>query len=139
MEDNMPLTNVSLLKGSKSAHRKAVILDEIYQAMRETFDVPVDDKFMMITEHAAEDFLFGRHYMDINRSDDLIVIQLTVSDTRPVEKKKALFARIAEGLVREAGVRAEDVFINLVETKMENWSFGNGIAHYADRAPVPPA
>jgi phenylpyruvate tautomerase PptA (4-oxalocrotonate tautomerase family) len=25
----------------------------------------------------------------------------------------------------------EDVFINLVEVKKENWSFGNGIAQYA--------
>ncbi|MBN9668789.1 tautomerase family protein [Roseibium aggregatum] len=132
----MPLTQVSLMKGSKSPAQKAAILDEIYQAMRETFDVPQDDKFMTITEHAREDFLFGRHYMNIPRSDDLMIIQLTVSDTRSQEKKKALFARIVKGLVHEVGVRAEDVFINLVETKTENWSFGNGIAQYADRVPV---
>lgn len=132
----MPLTNVFLMKGSKTAAQKAAILDEIYQAMRETFDVPQDDKFMTITELPPENFLFGRHYMNIPRSDDLILIQLTVSDTRTVEKKKALFARIAKGLVRETGVRPEDIFINLVETKMENWSFGNGIAQYADRRPV---
>lgn len=132
----MPLTHVSIMKGSKTERQKAAILDEIYQALRETFDVPQDDKFMTISEHAREDFLFGRHYMNIDRSDDLILIQLTVSDTRPVEKKKALFARIVKGLVREVGVRAEDVFINLVETKIENWSFGNGIAQYAERVPV---
>ncbi len=91
----MPLTNVSLLKGSRTAAQKSAILDEIYQAMRETFGVPQDDKFMMITEHPREDFLFGRHFMNIDRSDDLIIIQLTVSDTRSVDQKKALFARIA--------------------------------------------
>lgn len=132
----MPLTHVSIMKGSKTESQKAAILDEIYQSLRETFDVPQDDKFMTISEHAREDFLFGRHYMNIARSDDLILIQLTVSDTRPVEKKKALFARIVKGLVREVGVRAEDVFINLVETRIENWSFGNGVAQYAERVPV---
>ncbi|MEE4011258.1 tautomerase family protein [Roseibium sp. FZY0029] len=132
----MPLTNVSLLKGSKTAAQKASILDEIYQSMRETFGVPQDDKFMMITEHAREDFLFGRHFMNIDRSDDLIIIQLTVSDTRSVEQKKALFARIARGLAREVGIRSEDIFINLVETKLENWSFGHGVAQFADRQPV---
>ncbi|TYC49245.1 tautomerase family protein [Rhodobacterales bacterium] len=131
----MPLTHVSILKGSKTAGQKAVILDEIYQSLRETFDVPADDKFMTISDHSREDFLFGRHYMNIDRSDDLILIQLTVSDTRTVEKKKALFARIVKGLVREVGVRSEDVFINLVETKVENWSFGNGVAQYAERLP----
>lgn len=38
---------------------------------------------------------------------------------------------IAERLNKELGVRMEDVFINLVEVKKENWSFGNGIAQYA--------
>ncbi len=32
---------------------------------------------------------------------------------------------------QELGVRLEDVFVNLVEVKRENWSFGNGIAQYA--------
>ncbi|GAB2185995.1 tautomerase family protein [Roseibium sp. LAB1] len=132
----MPLTNISLMKGSKTAAQKSAILDEIYQAMRETFGVPQDDKFMMITEHSREDFLFGRHFMNIDRSDDLIIIQLTVSDTRSVDQKKALFARIAKGLAREVGIRSEDIFINLVETRLENWSFGHGVAQYADRQPV---
>jgi hypothetical protein len=30
----------------------------------------------------------------------------------------------------QLGIRKEDVFINLVETAKENWSFGNGIAQY---------
>jgi hypothetical protein len=34
-------------------------------------------------------------------------------------------------LNQEAGLRKEDVFINLVETAKENWSFGNGEAQYA--------
>jgi Tautomerase enzyme len=28
-------------------------------------------------------------------------------------------------------LRPEDVLINLVEVKKENWSFGNGVAQYA--------
>jgi phenylpyruvate tautomerase PptA (4-oxalocrotonate tautomerase family) len=132
----MPLTQVSILKGSKTEAQKKTLLNEIYDAMRETFEVPADDRFMTITEHAPEDFVFGRHYMNIARSDDLILILLTVSNTRTVEKKQALFKRIATGLVRELGVRPEDIFINLVETKPENWSFGNGIAQYADNVPA---
>lgn len=58
-------------------------------------------------------------------------IQITLSEGRTVEQKKALYLAIAHGLEREAGVRPEDVFINLVEVRKENWSFGNGIAQYA--------
>ncbi|MEX5630951.1 tautomerase family protein, partial [Pseudomonas marginalis] len=40
------------------------------------------------------------------------------------------FKTIAESLHTQLAVRLEDVFINLVEVKKENWSFGNGIARY---------
>jgi 4-oxalocrotonate tautomerase len=89
---------------------------------------------MTISEHDADDFLFSPNYLGIARSDDLVVIQLTVSNTRTVEQKKALFRRIVERLATNPGLRPEDVFINLVEVLPANWSFGSGIAQYvADR------
>jgi phenylpyruvate tautomerase PptA (4-oxalocrotonate tautomerase family) len=45
--------------------------------------------------------------------------------------KRALYKAIADGLHERLGVRREDVFISLVETRKENWSFGNGVAQYA--------
>ncbi|MDB5619341.1 tautomerase family protein [Tardiphaga sp.] len=98
--------------------------------MRETFDVPEGDRFMTVTEHDADDFVYGADYLGINRSDDLVMIQLTVSNTRPLEKKQALYRRIVERLGQNPGLRPEDVFINLVEVKPENWSFGMGEAQY---------
>ena len=50
---------------------------------------------------------------------------------RTVDQKTALYKAIADGLAKSPGIRPEDVFINLVEVKKENWSFGNGIAQYA--------
>jgi Tautomerase enzyme len=45
--------------------------------------------------------------------------------------KQAFYKNLAEGLHRELGVRMEDVFVNLIEVKKENRSFGNGVARYA--------
>lgn len=129
----MPLTRVSLRRGKPAAYRKA-ILDGLYQAMRETFDVPEDDRFMVISEHDAEDFDYGASYMGVARSDDLVIIQLTVNNTRTLERKKALFRRIAEILSKDPGLRPEDVFISLVEVLPENWSLGRGLAQYAKSA-----
>ncbi|WP_346900418.1 tautomerase family protein [uncultured Roseibium sp.] len=126
----MPLVRVSMRKG-RTDHQKNVILDEIYLAMRETFDVPEDDRFMILSEHDEADFRFGRSYLDIERSDDLVIIQLTVNNTRTLEQKRALYAEITRRLGSEANLRPQDVFINLVETARENWSLGNGIAQYA--------
>jgi 4-oxalocrotonate tautomerase len=126
----MPLTRISLRRGTSAAYRAAVA-ESIYQAMRGTFDVPEDDKFMIVTEHDQGDFIYGAKYLDIARSDDLIIIQITVSNTRSTEQKKALFKRITERLAESSGIRPKDVFINLLEVTKENWSFGNGVAQYA--------
>jgi 4-oxalocrotonate tautomerase len=127
----MPLVRISLRQGKPAAYRRA-IADGVYTALRETFNVPEEDRFITISEHGEDDFLFGRTYMGIERSDDLVILQITVSNTRSVEQKKALFAAIAERLSRDPGLRPQDVFINLLEVVKENWSFGNGIAQYAD-------
>jgi 4-oxalocrotonate tautomerase len=41
-----------------------------------------------------------------------------------------LYAAIANNVSKGADVRAEDIIINLTETKRENWSFGNGKASF---------
>jgi len=88
-----------------------------------------------ITEHDASTFSVSPTYFGIARSDDAILLQLTVSNTRTREQKQALYRRIVEVLHESPGVRPEDVFINLVEVLPENWSFGHGIAQYvADKS-----
>jgi 4-oxalocrotonate tautomerase len=126
----MPLTRIDIQKG-KSKEYKAALCDGVYRAMRETFNVPDEDRFMTITEHDGENYQYSRSYLGIARSDDLVIIQITANNTRTLEQKKALFARIAELLAENPGVRKEDVFVSLVEVAKENWSFGNGIAQYA--------
>lgn len=126
----MPLINISLRTGKTETYRQA-IFDGLYQAMRETFNVPEDDQFMTVTEHEATNFRYGASYLDIARSENLIFVQITANNTRTVEQKKALFRRIAELLGESPGIRSEDVFVNLVEVAKENWSLGNGLAQYA--------
>lgn len=126
----MPLLHISLRAGKPEAYRQA-IFDGLYRAMRETFNVPEDDHFMTITEHDAANFRYGATYLGVARSDDLVFIQITANNTRTVDQKKALFRRIAELLGESPGIRAEDVFVSLVEAAKENWSLGHGLAQYA--------
>jgi 4-oxalocrotonate tautomerase len=126
----MPLTHISLRAGKPQAWRQA-IFDSLYRAMHETFNVPQDNQFMTITEHTAANFRYGASFLGIARSEDLVFIQITANNTRTVEQKKVLFARIAELLAESPGLRPEDVFVSLVEVAKENWSLGNGLAQYA--------
>lgn len=131
-ETVMPLTRISLGAGKSDAYRAAVI-DGVQRALVETFNVPPDDQFVVMTEHEPGFLVYNRSYLGIERSDDFIVIQLTVSNTRGLEQKEALYRRIVELLAERPGLRREDVFINLVEVLPENWSFGHGVAQYVKR------
>jgi 4-oxalocrotonate tautomerase len=126
---HMPLVRIDLRKGKDAAYRQQ-IGRVVYEAMV-SVGVPANDQFEIVGEHDADDFLFDPLYLGIHRTDDLVIIQITWNEGRTVEQKKRLYRAIAEGLGKATGVSAENVFINLVEVKKENWSFGNGVAQYA--------
>ena len=126
----MPLVRISLLKGKPASYRRK-LGEAVHRALVETIDVPSKDRFQLLTEHDAEDFVYDREYLGIARSRDLVIIQITMSFGRSLALKRALYRTIAERLAAAVQLRPEDVLINLVETAKENWSFGNGIASYA--------
>jgi phenylpyruvate tautomerase PptA (4-oxalocrotonate tautomerase family) len=126
----MPIARVDLVQGKSADYRKA-ISEVIYDAMIKTINVPKDDRFQVITEHPAGGLVFDPTYLGIQRTADCIFIQVTLNEGRTVELKRAFYKAIADGLHDRLKLRREDVVINLVEVKKENWSFGNGEAQYA--------
>jgi phenylpyruvate tautomerase PptA (4-oxalocrotonate tautomerase family) len=126
----MPLVRIDLIRGKSAAFRKA-LGEIIYKAMLETINVPENDKFQILTEHAADELNLADSYLGNSYTEGIILIQITLNAGRTVEMKKAFFKRIADDLHEQLNVRREDVVINLVEVAKENWSFGGGIAQYA--------
>ena len=126
----MPLARISLRRGKSTAHL-AAIRDGVYAALRETFDVPEDDRFMLVTQHDADEFDYSPSYLNIARSDDLVVIQITVSNTRSVGKKQALYRRIVERLADNPGA-APRARVQQPGRRPagRTRSFGNGRAQY---------
>ena len=125
----MPIVRISLRAGKPAEYRQA-ILDGLYGAMRDALNVPEDDQFMTITEHDPVNFRTGNAY-GVNRSADVVYIELTVFSTRTAEQKKALFREIAARLGENPGIRPEDVFVTILDAPKENWSVGHGLAQFA--------
>jgi 4-oxalocrotonate tautomerase len=125
----VPLVRVSLVKGKTPEYRRRVG-DAIHRALVETIDVPPLDRFQLITEHEAGDLVYDPGYLGIARTNDIVIVQITITAGRTLEKKRALFRRIADNLAA-LGLRRQDAWVNLVEVAKENWSFGNGAASYA--------
>jgi 4-oxalocrotonate tautomerase len=120
----VPVTRIAIREG-KTAEYKQALLDEIYEAMRETVAIKEGDRFMAITEHDEHAFAYGP-FLGIERSDDLVQIQVFWAPGKTVEQKLAMYRRIVERLDSRPGVRPEDVLISVNETAAENWSFGHG-------------
>lgn len=126
----MPLVRITL-PASVSSTNQAEISNSVHEAMVETFNVPLADKFQIISRHPANDLICTEEFLGVKHSKDVLMIQITCSFGRSVEVKKSLYLSIASKIADRTSFSKSDVIINLVETVKENWSFGDGIAHYA--------
>jgi phenylpyruvate tautomerase PptA (4-oxalocrotonate tautomerase family) len=121
----MPFARIDLVQG-KSPEYRATVGDVVYEGITGVLKAPDGDRFMVIGEHAAENFVFDPNFLNIQRSPDLIFIQVTSTVGNTKEQKVAFFRQMADELNRRLSVRREDIFISLVFVDREDWSFGNG-------------
>jgi 4-oxalocrotonate tautomerase len=124
----MPLVRISMREGKSSQYRRA-IADGVHGALIEAASVPELDRFQILTEHAAADLIYDPTYLGVSRSDDVVMIQITLN-ARAQNVKVALYKAIAERLAQNPGVRPQDVLVSLVSVQPEDWSFGDGKAQY---------
>jgi phenylpyruvate tautomerase PptA (4-oxalocrotonate tautomerase family) len=125
----MPLVRISLIEG-KTKDYKYALADGVHRALVEALEIPAQDRFQVLTEHRPGGLIYDPSYLGIERSDDIVLVQITLSTGRKPGQKKKLFRRMAEILQEKPGLRPQDLMINLVEVAWENWSFGNGEAQY---------
>jgi 4-oxalocrotonate tautomerase len=126
----MPLVRISLRQRTSAEYHKA-LSDGVHRAMIEAIAIR-DDRFKVITEYPPEALIYDPHYLGVHRSDHVVFVQITMSFGRKPQQKRKLFKRMAEILAQAPGLPPQDLFITLVETSWENWSFGNGEAQYLD-------
>ena len=126
----MPLVRIALREGKTEEYRKA-LGDGVHRALVEAMDAPAQDRFQVITEHPVGGLVYDPAYLGVQRTHDIVIVQITLSTGRKLAQKRKLYKRMAELLAENPGVRPQDLMINLVEVAWENWSFGNGEAQYA--------
>jgi phenylpyruvate tautomerase PptA (4-oxalocrotonate tautomerase family) len=124
----MPLVRISFRAGKSTQYRQAVA-DEVHRALVEVASVPEADRFQVLTEHAPADLIYDPTYLGVKRTDDIVMIQITLNQ-RSQQVKLAIYKAIAARLAKNPGMRPEDVLISLVGVAPEDWSFGEGKAQY---------
>lgn len=126
----MPLVRIDVPDTLSHDTRRA-ISDAVHAALVEAIGIPPDDRFQVVTAHAAGGLVADPSYMGISRGSGFMSVQVFFRRGRSGELKRALYAAIVRNLARDAKVRPEDVLIVLTENDPVDWSFGNGIAQYA--------
>jgi phenylpyruvate tautomerase PptA (4-oxalocrotonate tautomerase family) len=139
----MPFVYVTLAEGTTSQDRRTQIADGIYRALIDVTNVPEDDRFQVINEVPAANLIYSPDFRGFDRSPSVVFIQIFFNRDRlqavasqagrSADVKRALYARIAENL-SAAGVRGDDIVINLVEVPKENVSYGRGELSYPPAA-----
>ena len=126
----MPLARIDLSKNAPPERIK-IVSEAIYSAMVEIANAPLNDKFQVVTRHAADEIIYPKEgYLGVTYTGDLILIQITWLGGRSTEVKKKFYKRIADEVHERAGVRKEDIVIILVDNAKEDWSYGNGEMQY---------
>jgi phenylpyruvate tautomerase PptA (4-oxalocrotonate tautomerase family) len=92
----------------------------------EGIGAPKDELFNMVSEYEPGNFFYSRSFNSISRSDELIVVEITMRRGRSDAMKRALYSGITDNLQERAGVSPRDVFIFMHENDYSDWSVGNG-------------
>ena len=111
----MPLVKINLHKG-KCAEYKKTVFDCVLQGLFEALGISDWDRFQRIIEFDRADF-----EAPAEKSDNFMIIELTLFPGRTKEQKKAAIEIITAKLVEALSIAPENIFIIISEPPLENW------------------
>ena len=111
----MPLVRIDMIKGKSTEYKKQV-LECVHTGLEEALGIPDWDRFQRIVEIPREDFETAP-----GKSDDFMIIELTLFPGRTKEQKGKAFEIITAKLSEKLGINPPDIFIVINEPPLENW------------------
>ena len=80
----------------KSAVFLKMLGDAVHQAMVESMGVSPLDRFQVITGHTPATLYYDASYLGIERTDEIIIIQITLNEGRTVDTKRTFYQRTVQ-------------------------------------------
>lgn len=122
----MPFVRISLPKMLKQEVKDQISIS-VHQSLINEFNIPADDYFHIIEELDSYQIKFPKSYLEIPHTEEIVYIQIIAGKGRTFEKKKRLYASIAEKIAESTTITKNNIIIVLTENNgQEDWSFGNG-------------
>jgi hypothetical protein len=105
----------------------AAVADIVYRGIIDVLKAPDGDRFVVVGEHSSENLIFDTKFLGFEGSPDFILIQVTSTVGNEPTTKFAFHQFIADELKAKLNVRPDDIMINLVFVKREDWSLGAAV------------
>jgi phenylpyruvate tautomerase PptA (4-oxalocrotonate tautomerase family) len=127
----MPLVRIDVIEGRRSPEQLRLLADTVQEVMLDVFTVPPRDRYQVITEHGPGQLICEDTGLGIERTDDLVVLQV-FQQGRSEEQKRALYAGLAKRLEEATGLATSDLIVCVIGNSREDWSFGMGRVQFLE-------
>ena len=124
----MPLVRIDLLEGRSDLEIKN-IMDAVQDCIVEAFNVPIKDRYQIVTEHKPGRMVLLDTGLGFDRSDKVIVIQVFTS-TRKTANKINFYKLLSKSLKERCSLAPEDLLVSVMTNTDVDWSFGFGETQY---------
>lgn len=127
----MPLVRIDVVEGRRSPEELRLLADTVQEVVLDVFAAPPGDRYQVITEHRPGQLICEDTGLGIERSDDLVVLQV-FQQGRSEEQKRALYAGLSRRLTEATALAPGDLVVSVVGNTRADWSFGLGRAQFLD-------
>ena len=127
----MPLVRIDVVEGRRTPEQLRRLADAVQEVMLDVFAAPPGDRYQVITEHRPGQVICEDTGLGIERTDDLVVLQV-FQQGRSEAQKRALYAGLAEKLEEATGLAPADLIVSVMGNSREDWSFGSGRAQFLE-------
>src|SRR5512138_880844 len=109
----MPIFHAHIPAQKFSSEEKRALADAFNLALHEAMNTPMDDRFVIISEHKDDEFFIHPTFPDMKRSDKRMVVTVTFNTNKTLEQKRKL-----EELETRYSVEKVDVSQNNISLMM---------------------
>jgi phenylpyruvate tautomerase PptA (4-oxalocrotonate tautomerase family) len=127
----MPLVRIDVIEGRRTPVELRRLADAVQDVMLDVVAAPPGDRYQVVTEHRPGQLICEDTGLGIDRTDDLVVLQV-FQQGRSEEQKRALYAGLARRLEESTGLAPSDLVVSVATNTREDWSFGLGRAQFLE-------
>jgi phenylpyruvate tautomerase PptA (4-oxalocrotonate tautomerase family) len=127
----VPLVRIDVVEGRRTREELRLLADTVQGVMLEVFAAPPRDRYQVITEHRPGQLICEDTGLGLERTDDLVVLQV-FQQGRSEQQKRTLYAELAARLDKAAALAPSDLIVSVVANTREDWSFGLGRAQFLE-------